>query len=138
MAAIAGKSGLVTYATKVVAQVKSWSANIETDMLDVTSLTTTTGAQWRTFIPGLSGGNFTVDCLWDPSATASNAQKQMIVNLLAGTTAAVKLELDKSAGGSLNGSCFLNGGAFSVDIEGTADWSADGTFTGAVTYSSAT
>jgi hypothetical protein len=107
-------------------------------MLDVTPLTTSTGSQFREFIPGLSGGNFTVDCLWDPSSSAAQAQRTMIDNMLAGTTAAVKLEMDKSAGGALTGSCFLNRASISDDIEGTVDWSADGTFTGTITYTTTT
>jgi len=138
MAAVSGKNGLVTYKSLTVAHVRSWSADINTDMIDVTGLTTSTGVQWRSFVPGLSGGNFTINCLWDPSSSASQAQMSMIDNMLAGTTAAVKLEADKSAGGAFTGSCFLNRASVSLDIEGTVDFACDGTFTGAVTFSTTT
>ena len=138
MAAVSGKAGLVTYKALTVAHVRSFSVDINTDMLDVTGLTTSTGVQWRSFVPGLSGGNFTINCLWDPSSSAAQAQMSMIDNMLAGTTATVKLEMDKSGGGHLTGSCFLNRMSPSLDIEGTVDFACDGTFTGAVTFSTTT
>lgn len=45
-----------------LAQANRWSAEIETDMYDVTAFATSTGTKtWRDFQPGLSQGTITID-----------------------------------------------------------------------------
>jgi len=138
MAELSGRGGHVTYGGVNVARVSAWNSDIDTNMLDVTAMSTSTGAQFREYVAGLTGGNFSIDCYWDISSTASNAQKSMIDNLLAATTAAVVLEFDKAGGGKLSGNSYLNRMSGSVDIDGTADISFDGTFTGTISLTTTT
>jgi hypothetical protein len=134
MAAITGKSGTILYAGGSVATIKSWSMDIDTDMHDVTSLSTGT-VQWRTFAAGISGWTGSAEGTFD---SASTGQNNMIVATLAATTAAIVLEMDKDAGGSFTGGCHLEQMSVGVDIDNQTDisWNLQGS--GTLTYSTTT
>ena len=134
MAAITGKSGTVLYAGGSVATIKSWSMDIQTDMHDVTTLSTGV-VQWREFAAGISGWTGSIEGTFNADSTGQN---NMIVASLAATTAAVVLEMDKDAGGSFVGGCFLESMSVGVDIDNQTDmtWSAQGS--GSLAYSTST
>ena len=134
MAAVAGKKGTITYDGGSVATVNNWSLDLQNDMLDVTSFTTS-APQWREFIDGLSGWTGDISGIFDGASTGQN---DLITNSLAPVSAAVILEMDQTGGGKFNGSVFLSGAGFSNTIEGTADvsWTLQGT--GSLTYTTTT
>lgn len=63
-------------------QARSWSAEIETDMHDVTAFATSTGdgAVWRSFTPGLSGGSITLDRLVSTGSTGPEFYDRLNLN----------------------------------------------------------
>jgi hypothetical protein len=134
MAAVTGKSGTILYAGGSVATIKSWSMDIQTDMHDVTTLSTDV-VQWREFAAGISGWTGSIEGTFD---SASTGQNNMIVATLAATTAAIILEMDKDAGGGFTGGCWLETMSVGVDIDNQTDitWSAQGS--GTLTYSTTT
>lgn len=76
-------------ATSYLADTKGWELDIETDQLDVTTLSTTTGdTQWRSFANGLSGAGITLDRLYRSGSTAlpffdrNIADQQVLVELI--------------------------------------------------------
>ena len=76
---------------------QSWSADVEVDMLETTSMSTSTGdAQWRTFVPGLSQASVSIERLVSTGDTGPvfydrvNLENDLIVELI--TNAANRLE----------------------------------------------
>ncbi len=134
MAAVSGKGGTILYGGVSVASLNNWSLDIDTNMLEVTSFTTS-NVVWRTFAAGLNGASGSVSGFWD---SASTAQDDMRTNSLVPASAAVVLELDQTVGGKFSGTAFLSRQSPSASIDGTADVSYDLQFTGAVTYATAT
>lgn len=84
MAAAAGKGGKVMTSSDTTALVKSWSVDVEVDMLDDTALSDS----WKSNISGLKGWSASVEVCWDMSDTSQAAFNSAV---LAGTTVAVKL-----------------------------------------------
>ena len=135
MAAVTGKGGTVTYDGGNVASIGTWSIDVDTNMHDITSFTTS-AAQWREFAAGLSGWSGSIDGVgFDPSSTG---QAGLIANALTPVSAAAVFELDQTQGGKLSGSVFLDNMSLGADIDGmsNATWSVLGT--GAVTYTTST
>ena len=135
MAAVTGKGGSVLWAAGSVASIGSWSIDVDNDMHDITSFTTSL-AQWRTFAAGLSGWTGSMDGVGFDSA--STGQNNMIVSALAPASVAVVLELDQTAGGKLSGNVFIESMSLGADIGSMTDinWSLQGT--GAVAFSTST
>lgn len=113
MAILKGQNGVV-YAgvagaaepTTAVADVTSFSISEEADMLETTSLAiSASGANGRTYIPGLRQITGTLDCNLDPS----NAQ-QMLFEV--GDTVRVKLEL--ATGKFISGNVIITNSSMEV------------------------
>ena len=134
MAAVSGKGGTILYGGVSVASLNGWSMDVDTNMLEVTSFTTS-ATVWREFAAGLNGASGNITGFWD---SASTAQNDMRSNVLTPASAAVVLELDQTVGGKFSGTAFLSRYSPSADIDGTANLNYDLQFTGAVTYATAT
>ena len=134
MAAVAGKKGTIVYDGGSVATVNNWSLDLQNDMLDVTSFTTS-APQWREFIDGLSSWSGDLSGIFDGASTGQN---DLIVNSITPASAAVILEMDQTGGGKFNGNVFLSGMGQSVAIDGTAEvsWTLQGT--GSLAYTTTT
>ena len=134
MGAVAGKQGTVTYDGGSVATVNNWDLDLQHDMLDVTSFTTS-APQWRIVIDGLSGWTGTISGIFDGASTGQN---DLIVNSITPAAATVILETDQGGGGKYTGSVFLSGMSHGVAIDGTADvsWTLQGT--DSLTYTTTT
>lgn len=132
--AIAGKKGTLSYGGGNVATIMTWSLDVPTDMLDVTSFTTS-APQWRSFIDGLSQWSGSFDGPFDPSSTG---QDDLITNTLTPSTAAIVLELDQTGGGKFNGSCFISNGSFNASIDDLTGVSFSFQGTGALSYTTTT
>ncbi len=134
MAAVTGKGGSILYAAGSVATIHEWSMDIGNNLHDVTSFTTS-AAQWRTFVAGLSDFSASADGTFDPSSTGQN---NMIVDSLTPVSAAAVFELDQTAGGKLSGNVFVEGLSVGAPIDGLVgmSWSLQGT--GTLTYTTTT
>ena len=135
MAALSGKVGLVEYKGVPVLRIQSWTANVNTDLRDVTSFSTGT-LQWREFITGLSGASGSFDGFWD--AQGSTAQDDCVEAALAGSTGSLVLTLDKEGGDSLTCGTYFSGLTAGSAVDGDATVTFDFTVNGAVVYSTAT
>ena len=135
MAAISGKAAKVEYGGgKVTNFSASWTLDINTNMLDVTTHSTGT-VQWRDFIAGLSDWSGSITGFEDPTSTGLDDIRS---NTLTPTTAQVILYVDKSGGENYRGSTLISSFSVNSDIDGTADTTVNIQGTGALTYSSAT
>lgn len=85
---VAGKSGKVTVATEKALNVTNWNADIEIDMLDVTSL----GDDWKKNIAGLCSWSGSIECSFDSADTTGQIALQTAA--LAGTDVALALFTD--------------------------------------------
>jgi hypothetical protein len=76
--------------TTYLAGGKSWDLDWDTNMYDTTAFSTTTGnVQWRTFVPGLSGGSVSISRLTSTGGTTGplvydhmNLQNDVVVELV--------------------------------------------------------
>ncbi len=134
MAAVTGKGGVFLWAAGAVATIDNWTLDLDNSMHDITSFTTS-AAQWRTFIAGLSGWTGAVSGTFD---SASTGQDDMFVSALAPTSVAAVFELDQAAGGKLSGNVFISAQSVGTDIDAPVDvsWSLQGT--GALSYTTTT
>ena len=134
MAAVTGKGGSIVYDGGSVATIHDWSMDIGNNLHDVTSFTTS-AAQWRSFVAGLSDFSGSIDGTFDPASTGQN---DLIVNTLTPVSAAAVFELDQTAGGKLSGSLFVESLSVGTPIDGLVDmsWSYQGT--GTLTYTTTT
>ena len=133
MAALSGKAGRFDYAGHVV-NINAWTMDLDTNLIETSAWSTGTD-QWRSYTAGLNGASFTALGFFD---AASTGQDDMRGNILTPATALVALEIDKSGGAKFSGSALLERLGLDVDIDGSADVSYDGRFTGTVSYTTTT
>lgn len=116
MAAFAGKSGTVTYATGYAANVYSWSADVTADVLESTAFA---GDGFKTFLPGLNNWSGSFESRLDDTVTTKNR---------VGAAAAEAIFLG-TAGVSITGDIIITGASYSVAVDGiaTITWSFQGT-----------
>jgi len=94
-------------------QTRAWSMDSDNDMLDVTAFSTTTGdAPWRTFIPGLSQAEVTLDRFY--AATTGPA---FFDRLNTTQDVVVELWLDEDTNERLEAWAYVSGEGFSVPID---------------------
>ena len=106
MAVLKGQNGVVKVGGVPVANVTSFSISEEADMLETTSLATSaSGAQGRTYVPGLRQITGTIDCNLDTSAHAS---------FEVGDTVTIVLELDGSASNHITGNVIITNSSIEV------------------------
>ncbi len=131
MAAVTGKGGVFLWSAGAVATLDNWTLDLDNSMHDITSFTTS-AAQWRNFVAGLSGWTGAVSGTFD---SASTGQDDMFVSALAPASVAVVFELDQAAGGKLSGNAFISAQSVGTDIDAPVDvsWSLQGTGTLAYT-----
>ena len=134
MAAVTGKSGTILFDGGSVATIKSWSMDIQTDMHDVTTLSTGT-VQWREFVGGISGWTGSAEGTFN---SASTGQDNMITKTMSASTAAIILEMDKDGGGKFTGGCLCESMSVNVDIDSQVglSWSLQGN--GSLAYTTST
>ncbi len=136
MAAISGKQGKVEYDGKHV-RFANWNLDADSNMLDVTEFSTSTGAAvWRDFIAGLSGWTFTADGPW--RLNDSTGQVDLQANFLTPASATVKLYVDKEGGENYTGTAFISAVSVASPIDDRATFNVTAQGTGSLTYSTAT
>lgn len=103
MATYRGMDGSVTFATNVVAEVKSWSAQVTGEVLDTTSM----GLKWRTVKGGVAQWNGQMVAQLDYGDTLG--QKAMIDKLIQTTPDSVgaAAELLVNTGKKLSGTILI-------------------------------
>lgn len=114
MAALAGRHGLVKWATKQVFRIDHWDLSVDVDQLDVTAFSTD-GVQWRAFAPGLSQWSGSISGFQDVIGDSSG-QKAMQTAILTPATGTIKLYLSETGGENFYGSVYLRNLNVNVDV----------------------
>lgn len=133
MAALQGKSGLVKWKTKQIFRINSFSVNVNVDQLDVTPFSTD-GAQFRQFIPGLSGWDGSCDGFLDVIGDSSG-QKAIQTAILTPATGTIILLTDETNGNGYTGAVYWRTLTANVDVADSQKISLAFQGTGALTWS---
>ena len=139
MAAISGKSGFVKWgaaaAKKNILRIDHWDCSVDVDQLDVTAFTTD-GAQWRSFLPGLSqwSGSLTgfADAVGD-----SSGQKAIQTAILTPSTGNIVLYLNETGLEQLRGAIYWRNQTVNVDVADSEKLSLSFQGTGTLAYATA-
>ena len=134
MAAVTGKGGFIFYDGGSVKTISNWTIDVDNSLHDITSFTTS-AAQWREWVDGLSGWTGAMSGTFDQASTGQN---DAFGDALSPASKAVVFELDQVAGGKLSGNAFISALSVGTDIDAPVDvaWTFQGT--GALAYSSST
>jgi hypothetical protein len=105
---------------------RSWSLDVDVDMLDITTLSTTTGDQmWRTFTPGLSGATVDLGRIVDTPTTATplwfdhlNTDQDVILELHTGSTYKFEAYARVETDGYTNGVDALQDESVTLRVDG--------------------
>ena len=133
MAALQGRHGLVKWKTKQIYRINSWSLNLAVDQLDVTSFSTD-GAQFRSFLPGLTGWSGSCDGFLDVIGDTSG-QKAIQTAVLTPATGTIILLTDETNGNGYTGSVYFNNLSVNVAVEDSQKINLGFQGTGALTWS---
>jgi len=133
MAAVAGRHGLIKYKTKQVFRLDHWDANLQNDMLDITSFSTD-GTQWRSFLPGLSQWSGTISGFADAVADSSG-QKVIQTSILTPATGTIILYFSETGLENLTGSVYWQSMGVNVDVADSEKVSFSFQGTGVLSYS---
>jgi len=125
MAALAGYGGSVKVGAVVVAQLGTWSADIDADMLDTTKFLDT----WKNYLAGLKSGSGKFSGRWDMTDTTGQLALQNA--LLGGTTVALAFNTGANA---YSATAFIKAQANKAAVNGLVEVDFTAQFTGAVTY----
>lgn len=99
-----------------------------------TAETTTHGATAKTYIPGLVGGNFSLEGLFDPTVDGYLAGLRGLTTTFEYYPAGTPVGVTKP---KYSGSCILTAYDLSGDVGDAMSWSAEFQITGAVTRATA-
>jgi len=125
MANHTGTSGLVKVGTDTIAEVRSFTLNTTSELLEDTTLTDTS----KTYQVGKKGATVSVECFWDETDT--NGQ----IAIAEGNSVALNLypEGADSADYYFSGTYLITGNSISVPTDGIIEATFDATLTGALT-----
>jgi len=125
MANHTGTSGLVKVGTNTVAEVRSFTINTTSELLEDTTLTDTS----KTYQVGKKGATVSVECFWDETDT--NGQ----IAIAEGSQVALNLYPEGADSGDyyFSGTWLISGNSISTPTDGIIEATFDATLTGALT-----
>ena len=125
MANHTGVSGLVKVGTNTVAEVRSFTLNTTTELLEDTTLTDTS----KSYQVGKKGATVSVECFWDETDT--NGQ----IAIAEGSQVALNLYPEGADSGDyyFSGTWLISGNSISTPTDGIIEATFDATLTGALT-----
>jgi predicted secreted protein len=126
MAAIVGYAGAAKLSTNTIAQIKSWEMSPNVDLADVTVF----GDQWKDYLPTLVGADPKIEGFYD--MTDTNGQVALQNALLGGTSVSLRLYVDATH--YYSGTAYLKSMNVKAAVDGVVEFSADLSFSGAITY----
>jgi hypothetical protein len=139
MAAVSGRHGYVKWgadaAKKKIVNMNHWDLTLNVDMLDVTPFSTD-GAQWRAFLPGLSGWSGTFSGFAD-AVGDSSGQKAAQTAILTPATGAITLYLSETGLEQYRGAVYFQALNVGVDVADSEKASYSFQGTAALTYATA-
>ena len=125
MANHTGTSGLVKVGTDIIAEVRSFTLNTTSELLEDTTLTDTS----KTYQVGKKGATVSVECFWDETDTSGQ------IAIAEGNSVVLNLypEGADSADYYFSGTYLITGNSISVPTDGIIEATFDATLTGALT-----
>jgi hypothetical protein len=125
MANHTGTSGLVKVGTDTIAEVRSFTLNTTSELLEDTTLTDTS----KTYQVGKKGATVSVECFWDETDTSGQ------IAIAEGNSVVLNLypEGADSADYYFSGTYLITGNSISVPTDGIIEATFDATLTGALT-----
>ena len=125
MANHTGTSGLVKVGTNTIAEVRSFTINTTSELLEDTTLTDTS----KTYQAGKKGATVSVECFWDETDT--NGQ----IAIAEGSQVALNLYPEGADSGDyyFSGTWLISGNSISTPTDGIIEATFDATLTGALT-----
>tara|TARA_Y100001951_G_scaffold13203_1_gene8505 strand:+ start:121 stop:510 length:390 start_codon:yes stop_codon:yes gene_type:complete len=125
MANHTGTSGLVKVGTNTIAEVRSFTINTTSELLEDTTLTDTS----KSYQVGKKGATVSVECFWDETDT--NGQ----IAIAEGSQVALNLYPEGADSGDyyFSGTWLISGNSISTPTDGIIEATFDATLTGALT-----
>lgn len=125
--ALAGKSGKLSVGAHTVIRINSWSLELDTDTLEITSL----GDDWKTFIAGLKEWSASAEGFYEVHADTlgQRALQDAYFN-----STEVALQLHVSPTHYYAGTAYLSGLSVEDPVDDTVSISFEFQGTGALTY----
>lgn len=127
MAAIAGKGGKVTLSTNDVANITTWSVDLEFGMTDITAL----GDNWKEQLPTLKGWTGSFEGSWDAEDDTSG-QVALQTAALANTKVALRFYVNST--NYYSGNAYITGMSVETPVDDKVSISFDFIGDGAVSY----
>ena len=127
MANHAGKDGLVKVGSATVAEVKSWSLNTSAETIEDTAM----GDTARTYLPGLTSADASLDVFWDETDSAGQTA------LAPGASVTLVLYPEGSASGAVyyTGTAIVTSKSTTGSFDGMVEASISAQYTGAISTS---
>ena len=129
MANHAGKDGLVKVGSATVAEVKSWSLNTSAETIEDTAM----GDTARTYLPGLTSGDASLDVFWDETDSAGQTA------LAPGASVTLVLYPERaeqvSADTYYTGTAIVTSKSITGSFDGMVEASISAQYTGAISTS---
>ena len=125
MATHSGASGIVKNGTDTVAEVRTWTINTNADVIEDTAM----GDTARTYLPGLSSADASIDVFWDETDT--NGQVALAPRTI--VTLVLYPEGADSGDTYYTGTAIINSKSITGSFDGMVEASISATYTGAVT-----
>ena len=125
MANHTGTSGLVKVGTDTIAEVRSFTLNTTSELLEDTTLTDTS----KTYQVGKKGATVSVECFWDETDTSGQ------IAIAEGNSVALNLYPEGADSGDyyFSGTYLISGNSISTPTDGIIEATFDATLTGALT-----
>ena len=125
MATHAGKEGLVKVGSATVAEVRTWTINTNADVIEDSAM----GDTARTYLPGLTSADASVDVFWDEADTAGQ------VALAPGSSVTLVLYPEGADSGDTyyTGTAIVTAKSITASFDGMVEASISATYSGAVT-----
>ena len=125
MANHTGTSGLVKVGTDTIAEVRSFTLNTTSELLEDTTLTDTS----KTYQVGKKGATVSVECFWDETDTSGQ------IAVAEGNSVVLNLYPEGADSGDyyFSGTYLINGNSISTPTDGIIEATFDATLTGALT-----
>jgi hypothetical protein len=125
MANHTGTSGLVKVGTDTIAEVRSFTLNTTSELLEDTTLTDTS----KTYQVGKKGATVSVECFWDETDTSGQ------IAIAEGNSVVLNLYPEGADSGDyyFSGTYLISGNSISTPTDGIIEATFDATLTGALT-----
>tara|TARA_R110000764_G_scaffold193386_2_gene278664 strand:+ start:305 stop:694 length:390 start_codon:yes stop_codon:yes gene_type:complete len=127
MATHKGAEGLVKVGSATVAEVKSWSLNTNAETIEDTAM----GDTARTYLPGLTSGDASLDVFWDETDSAGQTA------LAPGASVTLVLYPEGGASGDTyyTGTALVTSKSITGSFDGMVEASISAQYTGAISTS---